>query len=31
MLGRLTGILTEPGVPDAVTRQVGDEVYRFFC
>jgi len=31
MLGKLTGILTEPTVPDDVTRRVGDEVYRFFC
>jgi CelD/BcsL family acetyltransferase involved in cellulose biosynthesis len=31
VLGRLTEILTDPSVPDAVTRCVGDEVYRFFC
>lgn len=30
-LGRLTQILTDQDVPDAITRAVGDEVYRFFC
>jgi CelD/BcsL family acetyltransferase involved in cellulose biosynthesis len=31
MLGRLTEILTAPGVPDEVTQAVGDELYRYFC
>jgi hypothetical protein len=31
VLGRLTRILTAPGVPDDVTQAVGDEVYRYFC
>ena len=31
MLGRLTQLLTEPGVPDEVARAAGDELYRFFC
>jgi CelD/BcsL family acetyltransferase involved in cellulose biosynthesis len=31
LLGRLTKTLTAPEVPDAVSRAVGDEVYRLFC
>lgn len=30
-LGRLTRLLTEPGVPDEISRAAGDELYRFFC
>ena len=31
MLGRMTQLLTDPAVPDAVTRAAGDEFYGFFC
>jgi hypothetical protein len=31
VLQRMTQLLTEPGVPDTVTRQAGDELYRFFA
>jgi len=31
MLSRVTQLLTEPGVPDSVTRAAGDELYRYFC
>jgi CelD/BcsL family acetyltransferase involved in cellulose biosynthesis len=31
VLSRITELLTEPGVPDDVTRRAGDELYRFFC
>jgi CelD/BcsL family acetyltransferase involved in cellulose biosynthesis len=31
LLGKLTEKLTAPEVPDAVTRSVGDQVYRLFC
>lgn len=30
-LGRVTELLTDPDVPDAITRAAGDELYRFFC
>jgi hypothetical protein len=30
-LGRLTRLLTEPDVPDEISRAAGDELYRFFC
>ncbi|MEK0081745.1 lipid II:glycine glycyltransferase FemX [Benzoatithermus flavus] len=30
-LGRITHLLTDPAVPDAITRAAGDELYRFFC
>ena len=31
ILGKLTLLLTEPGVPDAVTEAAADELYRYFC
>jgi CelD/BcsL family acetyltransferase involved in cellulose biosynthesis len=31
LLSRMTGLLTEPTVPDEVTRAAGDELYRYFC
>lgn len=30
-LARLTRLLTDPDVPDEITRAAGDELYRFFC
>jgi CelD/BcsL family acetyltransferase involved in cellulose biosynthesis len=30
-LHRMTRLLTEPAVPDTVTRAAGDELYRYFC
>ena len=30
-LHRMTRLLTEPSVPDTVTRAAGDELYRYFC
>jgi lipid II:glycine glycyltransferase (peptidoglycan interpeptide bridge formation enzyme) len=30
-LSRLTHLLTDPDVPDHVTKAAGDELYRFFC
>jgi CelD/BcsL family acetyltransferase involved in cellulose biosynthesis len=30
-LGRLTELLTRPGVPDAVTSEAGDALYRYFA
>ena len=30
-LGRMTHLLTDPAVPDEITRAAGDELYRFFC
>jgi len=30
-LGRLTQLLTDPQVPDAITAAAGDELYRYFC
>jgi CelD/BcsL family acetyltransferase involved in cellulose biosynthesis len=29
--GRMTHLLTDPSVPDAITRAAGDELYRYFC
>lgn len=31
VLGRLAGLLTDPAVPDEITRTAGDDLYRFFC
>ncbi|MFO1070027.1 MAG: GNAT family N-acetyltransferase [Geminicoccaceae bacterium] len=31
VLQRMTQLLTDPEVPDAITRQAGDELYRFFA
>lgn len=31
ILGQLTGLLTDPTVPDAVTERAGDLLYRYFC
>jgi CelD/BcsL family acetyltransferase involved in cellulose biosynthesis len=31
MLSQVTGLFTEPEVPDDVTRRAGDVLYRFFC
>ena len=31
MLHHVTRLLTEPSVPDTVTRAAGDELYRYFC
>lgn len=29
--GRITHMLTDPGVPDEITRAASDELYRYFC
>lgn len=31
ILARITTLVTEPSVPDEITRAAGDELYRFFC
>jgi hypothetical protein len=31
MLARLTGLLTDPAVPDEITERAGAELYRFFA
>jgi len=31
LLGRMTGLLTAPGVPDAVTEDAGNALYRYFA
>lgn len=31
LLGELTGLLTDPTVPDQITEKAGDSLYRFFC
>jgi hypothetical protein len=31
VLGRLTELLTRPEVPDTVTSEAGDALYRFFA
>jgi CelD/BcsL family acetyltransferase involved in cellulose biosynthesis len=31
MFNRITQLLTDPAVPDEITRAAGDELYRYFC
>jgi hypothetical protein len=31
LLRSLTGLLTEPTVPDGITERAGAELYRYFC
>jgi hypothetical protein len=31
LLTRITQLLTQPDVPDQVSKAAGDELYRYFC
>jgi hypothetical protein len=31
VLNHVTQLLTDPSVPDEITRAAGEDLYRFFC